>query len=128
MPAKILVMDNDATMRELLRLHLRNAGYEVSLAEDAVVAGRLLLQQRPDMLLAEIDLPYMSGLDLIEAMKSEAATASLPVIVLTTKKDSEPRARQLGAVAYLTKPLHLDRLLATLAQHLEDGAGCRIAA
>jgi len=128
MPAKILVMDSDATMRELLRLHLSNAGYDVALAEDAVVAGKLLLRQRPDMLLAEIELPYMNGLDLIEAMKSEIATASLPVIVLTSKKDSEPRARELGAVAYLTKPLHLDHLLSTLARVLDDRAGCRIAA
>ena len=120
--ARILVMDDDELMRELLRLHLCNAGYEVLLAEDAVVACRLLIKQRPDIVLADIDMPYMTGLELVEAMRSDPGTSSVPVIFVTSRTDAEPQARQLGAVAYFTKPLHIDHLLATLAKHLAGHA------
>jgi two-component system chemotaxis response regulator CheY len=118
MGAKILVMDDDECMRELLRLHLANAGYEVLLAEDAIEAGKLILKWHPDLLLADVEMPYMNGLELVEAMKSDPTTSSLPVIFLTCKTEAEQRARQLGAAAFLMKPLRADQLLATVAQQV----------
>jgi two-component system chemotaxis response regulator CheY len=116
----VLVMDDDECMRELLRLHLRNAGYEVLEAEDAVAAGHLLLKRRPDILLAaDVERPYMSGLELVEAMRADPATCAVPVIFITCRPDAEPRARALGAAALLAKPLHVDHLLAIVAEHLE---------
>lgn len=112
-------MDADECMRELLRLHLCNAGYEVLEAEDAVVAGRLLLKRRPDLMLADIEVPYLSGLELVEAMKSDPSTAAVPVIFLTSRTEAEPRARELGAAAFLAKPLHVESLLATIARHVK---------
>lgn len=118
MAAKILVMDGDELMRELLSLHLRSAGYEVVVAEDAIAAGHHLLRERPDLVLAEIELPYMSGLELVQAMKADPATRSIPVIFVTMRTDAEHQARQIGAAAYITKPPHLPNLLASVAQHL----------
>jgi len=116
----VLVMDDDECMRELLRLHLCNAGYEVLEAEDAVAAGHLLLKRRPDILLAaEVERPYMSGLELVEAMRADPATRAVPVIFMTCRTDAESRARGLGAAAFMAKPLHLDQLLAAVAKHLE---------
>ena len=112
-------MDDDECMRELLRLHLANAGYEVELAEDAIAAGRVLLRQQTDLVLADIEMPFMTGLEFVEAMKSDAATASIPVIFVTSRADAEARANQLGAAAFLTKPLRADHLLATVAKHVE---------
>jgi CheY-like chemotaxis protein len=60
-PATILVVDDDESMRELLRLHLTNAGYDVRLAEDAVVAGQLVLRNPPDLIIADVEMPYMDG-------------------------------------------------------------------
>jgi len=121
----VLVMDHDECMRELLRLHLGNAGYAVLEAEDAVVAGRLLLERRPDLVLAEVELPYLSGLELVEAMKSDPATRAVPVIFITSRTDAEPRARALGAAAFFGKPLHVDLLLQTVAQHVNGRNGVR---
>ena len=128
MVGRVLVMDDDELMRELLRLHLCGAGYEVLLAEDAVVAGHLVLKEPPDLVLADIEMPYMSGLELVEAMKADPATRSIPVIFVTSRTDAEARARQLGAVGYLVKPLHVDNLLAMVAKHIKAGISARRAA
>ena len=114
----VLVMDYDECMRELLRLHLCNAGYEVLEAEDAVTAGHLLLERRPNIVLTDVELPYLSGLELVEAMKSDPATRSVPVIFISARTDAEPRARELGAAAFLAKPLHVEQLLAMVAMHV----------
>lgn len=128
MAARVLVMDDDELMRELLRLHLCSAGYEVLLAEDAIVAGHLVLKQAPDLVLADIEMPYMSGLEFVQAMKSDPATRSIPVIFLTSRTDAEPQARQIGAAGYLIKPLHVDHLLAMVAQHVSGAPRVRRAA
>ena len=119
-PATILVMDDDQCMRELLRLHLSNAGYEVLVAEDVVDAGYLLLQQLPDLMLAEIEMPFMDGLEFVQAVKADRATRSVPVIFVTVRVEAEAQAKKLGAAAFLTKPLLLPELLSTVAQHVED--------
>lgn len=114
MKATVLVLDNDAWMRELLSLHLTGAGYEVLVAEDAVVAGHLLLERRVDLLLADIDLPYMDGLEFVQALRSDPVVGSIPVIFVTSNEENEARGMALGAVAYLRKPVHADQLLATV--------------
>jgi len=118
-PATILVMDDDECMRELLRLHLSNAGYEVLVAEDAVVAGHLLLQRRPDLILADVEMPFMDGLEFMQAVKADHATRSVPVIFVTGRVDADAQAKKLGAAAFLTKPLLAPELLAAVAQQIE---------
>ena len=100
MSATILVMDDDECMRELLRLHLSNAGYEVLVAEDAVDAGHLLLQQRPDLVLADIEMPFMDGLEFVQAVKADRATRSVPVIFVTCRVDAEAQAKKLGVIPH----------------------------
>ena len=118
MNATILVMDDDLYMRELLSLHLCSAGYEVLVAEDAIVAGHFLLERRIDLLVADIEMPYMDGLDLVEAIRNDPLVSSIPVIFVTSHGEHEGRAREFGAVAFLTKPVRADEFLATVAQHL----------
>ena len=118
MPAKILVMDDDESMRELLRAHLAKAGYEVRVAEDAVVAGRAILEDRPDLILADVQMPYMDGLEFVGAVKSDPSVAAIPVILVTARTDAEQIARKVGAVAYFVKPVVADRLLAAIAMHV----------
>jgi DNA-binding response OmpR family regulator len=121
MSATILVMDDDASMRELLRLHLSDAGYKVLLAEDAITAGYFLLEQRIDLLLADIEMPFMDGLDLVRAIRNDPSISSMPVIFVTSHGEHEDRARELGAVAFLMKPVHAGELLATVASHVKAG-------
>jgi CheY-like chemotaxis protein len=113
--AKVLVVDDEAIMRELLRLHLTSNGYDVLLAEDAVAAGPLVVRETPDLILVDVEMPYMNGYEFVAALKSDPATRHIPVVFLTTLDGVAEEARKLGAAAYLNKPIMADRLLEVLA-------------
>ena len=116
--SKILVIEDDGVMREMLRLRLVQAGYAVIVAHDAAVAAHAVTTQRPDLILADIYMPYLSGLQLIEAMKSDPATAHIPVIFVTGNAAAEAEAMRVGGAGFLTKPVRDDDLLAMVARHL----------
>jgi len=111
-------VDDEENARELLYLHLSGAGYRVLLAEDAILAGQFLLEQRIDLLLADIEMPYMDGLDLVQAIRNDPSVSSMPVVFVTSHGQYEARAKELGAVAYLRKPVRGEQLLATVARHV----------
>jgi CheY-like chemotaxis protein len=113
--AKVLVVDDEAIMRELLRLHLGSNGYDVVLAEDAVAAGHLVVRETPDLILVDVEMPYMNGYEFVAALKSDPATRHIPVVFLTTLDGVAEEARKLGAAAYLNKPVMADRLLEVVA-------------
>lgn len=108
---KILVVDDEPSMRELLQLHLSNRGYDVQSAEDAIVAGHLILKQKPDLLIIDVQMPYMNGYEFVGALKSDPQTRDIPVVFLTTDDNVASQAKRLGAAAYLQKPLTADRLI-----------------
>jgi DNA-binding response OmpR family regulator len=116
--ATILVVDDDEFARELLYLHLSSAGYAVFVAEDAIVGGHFLLKRRVDLLVTDIEMPFMDGLDLVQAIRSDPAVSSTPVIFVSSQWEHEGRARELGAVAFLRKPVLADKLLATVAEQV----------
>ncbi len=122
MPASILVVDDDESIRELLRLHLSAAGYEVHVAADAIVAGHLVLRSAPDLIITDVSMPYMNGFEFVEALKADKSLPYIPVIFLTSMEDGDNRGKELGAVGYITKPVRADRLLALVAQHVAGGA------
>lgn len=122
MAAKILVVDDDESLRELLRMHLAAAGYEVSTAADAIVAGYQVLKNPPDLILSDVNMPHMDGFEFIAALKADTTLPYIPVIFLTSVEDGDHRGKELGAVGYLTKPVRADRLLELVAQHVPGGA------
>jgi len=121
LPITVLVIDDDRYMRELMDLHLSNAGYQVLLAEDAVVAGHLLVRQRPDVILLDMEMPFMSGLELLQALKTDAHLSAIPVLMVSSREDCEDDAKQLGAAAFLKKPVLSETLLAAIAKHVQHG-------
>lgn len=112
---RILVVDDAQSIRETMRLQLVNAGYEVLLAEDAVVAGRLVVEQRPDIIFCDVNMPYMDGYEFVAALKGDPETQAIPVVFLSASHDVADRAHDAGAVAYLDKPVLASRLLEVLA-------------
>ena len=108
-------MDDDASMRELLSLHLRNDGYEVWAAEDAVAAGHLVLQSPPDLIIADVQMPYMNGYEFVRALKADPATRRIPVLFLTTD-DAVASEAARHAARYLTKPVRADELLRVIGE------------
>jgi CheY-like chemotaxis protein len=121
MPATILVVDDDETIRELLQLHLRNAGYAVHVAEDAVEAGHLILRQPPDLIISDVNMPHMDGFEFIAAVRADNSLPYIPVIFLTSEEEGEIRGKELGAVGYVAKPIRSDRLLDLVAKHVPGG-------
>jgi len=117
MKGKIAVIDDDRFIRYLLDLHLRKAGYEVFAAEDAMAGGRIVLEKKPDLILCDVDMPFMDGCEFVAALRADAATRGIPVIFLTVSNTVGERAKQLGA-GHLVKPVMADELLHAVAQFM----------
>lgn len=108
---RILLLEDAADLRELLERRLTKAGYEVLTAEDAVEAGRLVVEHAPDLIIADIQLPYMNGDEFVAALRADPAVSDIPVIFLSVDAKLEEHARRLGAVAYFDKNVSAERLL-----------------
>jgi len=108
---KVVVIDDDVIIRELVSLHLRNAGYEVFAAEDAVAGGHAILRETPDVIICDVEMPYLNGYEFVAALKTHATTRNIPVVFLSSREDVDEHAARLGAAAYLRKPLTSERLL-----------------
>jgi len=121
MAASILVVDDDESIRELLRLHLSAAGYEVQVAADAIAAGYLVLRSPPDLIISDVNMPHMDGFEFVAALKADKTLPQIPVIFLTSVEEGDYRGKSLGAVGYLTKPVRADHLLTLVAKHVSGG-------
>jgi CheY-like chemotaxis protein len=122
MAATILVVDDDPNVRELLKLHLSSAGYEVHTAADAIAAGYFVLRSPPQLIICDVNMPHMDGFEFVSALKADSSIPSIPVIFLTTFEDGDHRGKELGVVGYLTKPIRSDRLLSMVAHQVPGGA------
>jgi CheY-like chemotaxis protein len=118
MAARILIIDDDESMRELLRLHLGGAGYEVELAADAIAAGYRVLKNPPQLIISDVNMPHLDGFEFIEALRADKSVPQIPVIFLTSVEEGDQRGKSLGVVGYITKPVRADRLLALVAEYL----------
>jgi DNA-binding response OmpR family regulator len=115
---KIMVVEDEEAMRDLLQLHLSSAGYTVELAEDAIAAGYAVLRGAPDLIVCDVQMPHMDGLELIAALRTDSKVPRMPVIFLSADDYGEGRARELGVVEYLRKPIRLEELLAAIERHV----------
>jgi DNA-binding response OmpR family regulator len=111
MSRNILLVDDDALMRRSLAFHLEQAGYHVHTAANAEDALELINHNKPDLIMLDISLPGMDGLDALREMKSRH---ELPVIFLTARRREldEVVGLELGADDYITKPFGVDVVLA----------------
>ena len=123
--SRILIIDDDVGFRDLLRIHLSAAGYEVQVAEDAVTGGRALLAQTPDLIVSDVNMPFLDGFELLSLLRADAETASIPVILLSGRSDGDTMARavELGAADFLTKPVTHDQLLDSVEACLARAKG-----
>lgn len=122
MAATILIVDDDESILELLRLHLAAAGYEVLVATDAISAGYMILRGAPDLIITDVSMPHMDGFEFVSALKADKSLPYIPVVFLTSMEDGDHRGKELGAVGYITKPVRADKLLELVARHVPGGA------
>lgn len=111
--SRILVVDDSSTMRKLLGHILTPAGHQVVEAEDGIRALEQLAEQGVDLMIVDLNMPQMNGIELIQAIRKEPKFTDLPIIMLTTQADDESRRRCLsaGANLFLVKPVPKDMVL-----------------
>jgi PAS domain S-box-containing protein len=100
----ILVVDDDPDAAELIEMHLEDAGYQVFVLRGGRSVVAWSEEMRPDLIVLDLILPDIDGMEVLRALKENAVTVDIPVVVLTIKQD-DGRARRLGAVDYVNKPV-----------------------
>jgi two-component system cell cycle response regulator DivK len=118
--AKVLVVEDNPANMTLASFLLQSAGHSVLGASDAEAGLTLARDEQPDLILMDIQLPGMDGLEAIALLKSDDATRAIPVIALTAlaMKGDEERIRAAGCDGYIAKPLAYREFLATISAHL----------
>ncbi len=118
---KILIIDDDEYSLLLISDFLAFNNFQVITTENGSLGVQLARQQKPDLIICDIDMPEPDGYEVLRQLRSDPTTATIPVVFLTfeTNPASRRRALQLGADAYLTKPVNLNELLTRIATLLQ---------
>jgi two-component system phosphate regulon response regulator PhoB len=103
---KILIIEDETDVADLLTLNLRKAGYKVSTADDGASGLQKARDDRPDFIILDLMLPRMSGLEVCKILKNDTATSPIPILMLTAKAEEIDRVvgLEFGADDYVTKP------------------------
>jgi len=117
---RILAVDDSPSMRDMVRIALTDAGYEVTQASDAQQALELARQGSFDLVLSDVNMPGMDGIDLIRALRSESAYKHTPILMLTTESSVERKraGKDAGATGWIVKPFDPEQLVATMQRVL----------
>ncbi|RUR69512.1 response regulator [Variovorax guangxiensis] len=120
----VLVVDDSITVRRVTQRLLQREGYRVSLAADGLQALERLQQERPAVVLSDIEMPRMDGFDLARNIRADAALAELPIIMITSRIAEKHRdyARTLGVNHYLGKPYSEEELLRLVRAYTSEPA------
>ena len=121
---RILIVEDEKAIRDMVAFGLRRAGYEVREAEDCREARARIVDVRPDLMLVDWMLPDMSGLELTRSLKRAKDTEEIPVIMLTARAEEQDKVGGLegGADDYITKPFSPRELLARIQAVLRRAA------
>ena len=117
---KILIADDRAPSRELIREILEMAGYEVAEAADGAEALDMARQLSPDLILLDIEMPALNGFAVIEELRGDPSFAATPVVAVTASamQGDREKALQAGFTGYISKPVRLAALRAEVARLL----------
>jgi chemosensory pili system protein ChpA (sensor histidine kinase/response regulator) len=118
----VLVVDDSITVRRVTQRLLKREGYRVALANDGLHALEVLAQEKPTVVLSDIEMPRMDGFDLVRNIRSDAQLCDLPVIMITSRIAQKHRdhALELGVDHYLGKPYSEDELLALVRSYCAE--------
>ncbi len=116
----IMTVDDSASIRQMVGLTLRGAGFEVVEAEDGIEAITKLKEQHVDMLITDLNMPNMDGIELVKQVRSNQAIKFIPIIMLTTESQEKKKkeAKTSGATGWIVKPFKPEQLLAVIKKVL----------
>jgi DNA-binding response OmpR family regulator len=118
---RILIADDESHIRRILEFNLKRAGYEVLATEDGRAALATALSERPDLVILDVSMPELTGLDVCRRLKADATLKATPVFLLTARgQESDAEAGRLaGADQFFTKPFSPKQLL----EHVRNAVG-----
>lgn len=125
----LLVIEDQATLRDNLALLLELEGFRVVTASDGLVGLELVCSERPDLVLCDRTMPRLDGVGVVRALRSNPSFDGIPFLFLTARGEQADReeARELGADGYLTKPVVRDDLVAEVTARLREGRSAAFA-
>lgn len=128
MREKILIIEDDEVMRELMRMTLEQNGYEVATAEDGVRGYDAALFLKPDLIVTDIQMPGADGIHVVRRVRDTAALEKIPILVTTAfGNGSGTFSLQVGATAFEPKPIKQQSFLSTVKRLLADRDGMKAA-
>src|SRR5438270_13802006 len=121
--SKILIADDSRFQIAILSAGLREKGFEVVVAEDALQAGMIALRTAPDAIVLDINMPGGSGIEVLKRLRRSTKTQKIPVVIVSGNGDSVVRqvAIELGVADFLPKPAALDQLCSVLTSLMSTG-------
>lgn len=118
--AKILAVDDSASMRQMVSFTLKGAGHEVVEASDGTEALKIAEGQSVDLVLSDVNMPNMNGIDLCKNLRQLPSYKFTPILMLTTESagDKKQEGKSAGATGWIVKPFNPDQLLTTIKKVL----------
>jgi DNA-binding response OmpR family regulator len=122
MPGRILVVDDEDSVRQLFQIVLQHEGYDVLLATNGAEALIAAHREQPDLIILDWMMPVMDGLSALKQLRADAATRQIPIVMLTARQSDRDTTAALvhGADVYLTKPFEPQEVLSVISRLLPE--------
>lgn len=116
MSKKILIVDDAMTVRNLAKFALGKAGFTIIEAEDGAIGLEKAKAEKPDLVISDLNMPNMNGLEMCRAIKGEDALKNVPIFMLTTEASADvaKEGKEIGIMAWIVKPFVPEKLLAAV--------------
>ena len=121
---KVLVVDDEAFVREIVKVRLKLHGIEIIEGTNGLEAIEKAIKEKPDLILLDVMMPKMNGFEACEKLKSNPVTCHIPIMMLTARGEQmdKERGQRMGAVKYLTKPFSPQKLAEQVIEIIENAA------
>ncbi len=119
---KILIVDDCRTTRKLLSLYVKAKGFEVDTAENGLDAIEKIAQGNINMVITDLNMPFMDGIELTRTLKADSARCQIPVLMVTTEKDADEKKRacEAGVNGFLMKPVSADDVIKNIRSLMKN--------
>lgn len=113
MPQKILAVDDSASIRQMVSFTLKQAGYDVVVAEDGVIGAAKAVSEKPNLIITDLNMPNMDGIEMIKQIRTKPEHKFTPILMLTTESDESKKSqgKQAGATGWIIKPFNPEQLI-----------------